>query len=99
MKTYFVYIISNRWNTTLYIGMTNNLFRRLSEHRNKVNEGFSKHYNLYKLLYYEEINDVLLAIAREKQLKRWRREKKMELIKQMNPEMKDLSEGWFDSQA
>ena len=95
MKDYYVYILTNKWNTTYYIGVTNDIYRRLSEHRNKLISGFTKKYNIYKLLYYEQFNDIELAISREKQLKGWRRAKKIDLIKKINPEMKDLSELWF----
>lgn len=96
MKTYYAYIITNKWNTTLYIGMTNDLVRRMYEHKQRLIEGFSKKYNLSKLLYFEETNEVNAAIEREKQLKKWRRDKKIALIKKMNPQFKDLSEGWFE---
>jgi len=95
MKDYYVYILTNKWNTTYYIGVTNDIYRRLSEHRNKLISGFTKNYNIYKLLYYEQFNDIELAISREKQIKGWRRAKKIDLIKKINPEMKDLSELWF----
>jgi len=95
MKTYYVYIITNKWNTTLYIGMTNDLQKRMYEHKQKFVEGFSKKYNLNKLLYFEETSDVRIAIEREKQLKKWRRNKKIALIKKMNPKFEDLSEEWF----
>lgn len=94
MKSYYVYIISNKTNSTLYIGITSNLEKRLFEHKNKLVDGFSKKYNLNKLLYYEQGSEVISAIEREKQIKRWRREKKIELIKKMNPKFKDLSTDW-----
>ena len=90
MKTYFVYILSNN-SKTLYIGVTNNLERRIYEHKNKLIEGFTKKYNLTKLVFYEMFGDVTLAIAREKQLKGWLRKKKIELIESVNPEWKDLA--------
>ncbi len=72
--------------------MTNNLIRRIYEHKNKLVDGFTKRYNLYKLVYYEEYSDVRLAINREKELKKWRREKKNRLVESGNKEWKDLGE-------
>ena len=91
---YFVYILSNWDDSVLYIGVTGNLPRRLYEHRNGLVEGFTKKYNVHKLVYYENTNDVYSAISREKQLKKWRRQKKNDLINNLNPQWKDLSEGW-----
>jgi len=79
----------------MYIGITNNLERRLYEHRNKLIAGFTEKYNVNKLVYYEETNDVKAAIAREKELKKWRREKKNSLVNGANPEWKDLTEAWL----
>ncbi len=93
-KNYAVYILTNYNETTFYIGVTGNLQKRISEHKNKVVEGFTKKYNVDKLVYYEITNDVESAINREKQLKRWHRQWKINLIKEMNPEFKDLSENW-----
>ena len=93
-KNYAVYILTNYNETTFYIGVTGNLPKRISEHKNKVVEGFTKKYNVDKLVYYEITNDVESAINREKQLKRWHRQWKINLIKEMNPEFKDLSENW-----
>ena len=92
---YYIYIISNWNNKVIYTGMTNDLERRIYEHKNKIFEGFSKKYNLDKLVYYEYTNDVNAAIRREKEIKKWRREKKNKLIESMNPEWKDLSEEIF----
>lgn len=89
-KSYYVYIITNFTNTTLYIGVTNNLARRIYEHKNKLIKGFSSKYNLGKLVYYEETNDIKCALAREKQLKNWHRDWKMNLIKSKNPDFIDL---------
>lgn len=89
-KSYFVYILTNYTNTTLYIGVTNNLDRRLFEHRNHLLKGFTDKYNLSKLIYFEECSDVNEAIAREKQLKNWHREWKLNLVRSINPELKDL---------
>ena len=98
-KTYAVYILTNYNETTFYIGVTGNLQKRIFEHKNKVVEGFTKKYNVDKLVYYEITNDVESAINREKQLKRWHRQWKINLIKEMNPEFKDLSENWQDAET
>jgi putative endonuclease len=91
---YYVYIVSNWMNTVIYIGVTNNLERRLSEHRRKVNKGFTSKYHINKLVYYDSTNDIRAAIAREKQLKRWSRKKKTTLIESINPQWEDLSKSW-----
>lgn len=91
-KQYYVYILTNKSNKVLYIGVTNDLIRRLFEHKNKLVDGFTKKYNLVKLVYYEATDDVKGALGREKQLKNWHRDWKINLIKQFNPEWKDLSE-------
>ncbi len=93
-KQYYVYIMSNR-SGTLYIGVTNDLTRRVHQHKTKQIEGFTKKYHLTQLIYYEAGEDIREAIAREKQLKGWRREKKLALIKSLNPEWNDLSDEWF----
>ena len=95
MNTYYVYILCNWNNKVLYIGVTNNLERRVYEHKNKLIEGFTSKYNINKLVYFEDASDIKAAIAREKQLKGWNREKKNNLIETMNPEWKDLSESWY----
>ncbi|MBQ8545993.1 MAG: GIY-YIG nuclease family protein [Clostridia bacterium] len=87
---YNVYIITNHNNTVLYIGVTNNLERRIYEHKNELIEGFTQKYHLHKLVYNEQYNNVNDAIRREKQLKHWRREKKDNLIKSINPNWIDL---------
>jgi putative endonuclease len=89
----YVYILTNKSNKILYIGMTNNLIRRIFEHKNKMVDGFTKEYNLSKLVYYETLVDAEVAIQREKQLKNWHRDWKINLITQFNPEWEDLSEG------
>ena len=76
----------------IYVGMTNNLERRLFEHKNKLIEGFTKKYNLTKLVYFEQTDDVNTTIRREKEIKKWRREKKNILVESMNPNWDDLSE-------
>ena len=90
MNEYYVYILTNFSNTTLYIGITNNLKRRIYEHKNKLFDGFTKKYNINKLIYYEKVSDVKSAIQREKNLKKWNRSWKIELIKTMNPEFKEI---------
>lgn len=90
MKTYYIYIITNH-SRTLYIGVTNNLERRMYEHKNKLVEGFSKRYNLTKLIYYENCSNINDAIKREKQLKNWHRDWKINLIDSFNPAWKNLS--------
>ncbi len=87
---YFVYIMASRKNGTLYIGMTNNLVRRVLEHKNDIVAGFTKRYAVHNLVYYEQTDDVLSAIKREKQLKKWYRRWKIELIEQNNPTWRDL---------
>jgi len=93
-KTYAVYILTNYNETTFYIGVTGDLQKRIWEHKNKVVEGFTKKYNVDKLVYFELTNDVESALNREKQLKRWHRDWKINLIKEMNPEFRDLSLYW-----
>lgn len=89
-NSYYIYILSNKSNSTLYIGVTNNLERRIAEHRAGIVPGFTQKYNCTKLVYYEQYSDVNQAIEREKQLKKWSRAKKDSLIDMMNPERKDL---------
>jgi putative endonuclease len=85
-------MLTNQSRRVLYIGVTNDLLRRMFEHKNKLVDGFTKRYNLSKLVYFEETTDVNSALEREKQLKNWHREWKINLIKQVNPEWRDLSE-------
>jgi putative endonuclease len=91
-ENYYVYILTTTHNKMLYIGVTNDLRRRTIEHRNEVTDGFTKKYNVQKLVYFEAYSDPQIAIKREKQLKRWIRQKKVELIESQNPDWKDLSE-------
>ena len=91
MKQYYVYIMTNK-SRTLYTGVTNNLQRRVYQHKNKLIDGFTKKYNITKLVYYETTNNISAAIAREKQIKGWLRRKKIALIKSVNPEWRDLSQ-------
>ena len=94
MHQYYVYVMTNGVRT-LYIGVTNDLMRRVFEHKQKLVEGFTKKYNITMLVYYETTNDVRGAITREKQLKSWRRSKKIALIESMNPQWPDLSLEWY----
>ena len=91
---YFVYILTNKTNKVLYTGVTNNLYRRLYEHKNHLVNGFSSKYNATKLVYYEVSESVESAIAREKQIKSYRRDKKIALINELNRDRKDLSLEW-----
>lgn len=95
MKKGYVYIMSNKNRTTTYIGVTNNIERRVLEHKTGYGSTFSKRYNLHDLLYYESINGMQSAIDREKQLKNWHKQWKWNLIKEGNPELRDLADGWF----
>lgn len=90
MKKGFIYIISNKNRNTFYVGVTNNLKRRITEHKEGIGSKFSGKYKLTDLLYYEEIQGIRKAIDREKQLKNWHREWKINLIRSVNPDMKDL---------
>jgi putative endonuclease len=89
-KSYYVYIMTNESNT-LYTGVTNDLTKRVFEHKNKLLPGFTAKYNITRLVYFEETNDVQTAIAREKQIKGWLRKKKLGLISSVNPKWEDLS--------
>jgi len=95
MNCYYVYILTSPTGT-LYTGVTNDLKRRVYEHKHKVLEGFTKKYNITRLVYYEETSDVQTALAREKKIKGWLRSKKIELIESVNPKWTDLSQGWYD---
>lgn len=95
-NTYYVYIITNRRNGTLYTGVTNSLERRIWQHRQEVMPGFSAKYGLSRLVYFEVFRDVRNAIAREKQIKAGSRAKKLTLIEKENQAWADLSAGWFD---
>jgi putative endonuclease len=94
---FYVYMMQSSSRRALYIGMTNNLRRRVFEHQTHQHEGFTDQYNAVRLVFWEHYDDVHKAIAREKQLKRWRREKKLWLIAQFNPGWKNLAAGWFDN--
>ena len=87
----YIYFMTNHYNNVLYIGVTNDLVRRIAEHKANINKGFTYKYNCDKLVYYEEYNLMTEAIVREKQLKNWKREWKNKLVNDFNPEWKDLS--------
>lgn len=89
-KSYYVYILASKRNGTLYIGVTSELIKRAYEHKNDFVEGFTKEYGVHNLVYFEETTDVESAIKREKQLKTWKRNWKLELIESKNPQWKDL---------
>ena len=91
-KQYYVYIMADKGNAVLYTGVTGNLIRRVSEHRQKLVEGFTKRYNVVKLVYYEVFDQIENALAREKQIKAGSRQKKLQLINEMNKEWRDLYE-------
>ena len=93
---YYIYILTNWTNKVIYIGVTNDLSRRIFEHKNKLNNGFTKKYNLDKLVYFELFSEINDAIRREKELKKWRREKKNKLVETMNPDWRDLSLDFAD---
>jgi len=90
MEAYYIYILASKKNGTLYIGVTDNLIKRVYQHKNNLVEGFTKKYHIHMLVYFDETNDVLNAITREKQLKKWKRDWKIRLIEEKNPEWKDL---------
>ena len=90
MKNYYIYILASKKNGTLYIGITSNLIKRIQEHKNKTIKGFTEKYNVAKLVYYEQTEDVYSALAREKALKKWNREWKLKLIEKENPKWEDL---------
>ena len=91
-RSFFVYILASRRNGTLYVGVTNDLVRRISQHKSKVIPGFTRKYNVDKLVYFEEYASILEARARERALKRWDRAWKLALIEEMNPQWRDLSD-------
>ncbi len=93
LKTYYVYIMAGQKDGTLYIGVTNDLIRRVWEHKNDVHEGFTKKYGVHRLVWYEATTSIEGAIWREKQMKKWCREWKIELIEKENPDWNDLYEG------
>jgi len=98
MKTYHVYIMSNT-SKMLYTGVTGDLENRIFRHKAKLNDGFTKKYNVHLLVYFEGFGDIREAIAREKQIKGWVRAKKVALIESVNPEWKDLAQDWMQKRA
>ena len=95
MRTYYVYIMASL-SRALYTGVTNNIKRRVSEHKGGINEGFTKRYRIKILVYYETYSSIKKAIEREKQIKSWRREKRVTLIEKKNPQWQDLSREWYE---
>ena len=93
-NNYYIYILTNWNNKVMYIGVTNDLYRRLYEHKHKLLEGFTGKYNVNKLVYFEHTNDVSVALAREKEIKKWNTAKKNKLVEMVNPTWSDLSEKW-----
>ncbi|MDT8300381.1 MAG: GIY-YIG nuclease family protein [Sedimentisphaerales bacterium] len=96
MRQYFVYILASKKNGTLYIGVTNNLLKRVYEHKNNLIEGFTQKYSVHNLVYYEVHDNIGKAITREKQMKKWKRQWKIELIETDNPQWTDLSLDMID---
>ena len=94
-KVYYVYLLTNWNNKVMYVGITNNLERRIFEHKEKVVKGFTWKYNVNKLVYYEQTSDIIEALNREKEIKKWRREKKNRLVVNTNPLWRDLSEDFL----
>jgi putative endonuclease len=90
MKSYYLYILASNRNGTLYIGVTSDLIKRLQQHKTKITDGFSKKYDVRKLVHYEQTGSILSAITREKTLKKWKRAWKIKLIEQNNPNWDDL---------
>jgi putative endonuclease len=99
MYNYYVYILTNDLHSVFYIGVTNNLARRIFEHKNGLANGFTKKYNLKYLIYFEDTRNINDALAREKQLKNWHRNWKINLVKSVNPTFKDLSQSFFDAET
>ncbi|HRN41605.1 MAG TPA: GIY-YIG nuclease family protein [Vicingus sp.] len=97
MSTFYVYILASQRNGTLYIGLTNNIEKRVAEHKNKNYQGFTSKYNVNMLVYFEEHDTYDEAYNRERQMKKWKRIWKLNLIEKENPDWKDLSADWFDS--
>ncbi len=94
MNDYFVYILTNDHGNVMYVGVTNDLSRRLYEHRHELTDGFTKRYHVHKLVYFEHTSSIEAAISREKQLKGWTRARKNALVETLNPSWRDLSEDW-----
>ena len=98
-KLYYVYILASHQNGTLYIGVTSNLIKRIWEHKNEVVKGFTKEYGVDKLVYCETTNDINSALLREKQLKKWNRKWKLELIEKENPDWIDLAKEYYNKES
>jgi putative endonuclease len=98
MRTYFVYMMTNKKRGTLYIGVTNNLPRRVYEHKKGILGGFTKKYNLRKLIWYEVTDSIRIAIEEEKRMKKWKRQYKINVVEEENPNWNDLSEEFLDSE-
>ena len=94
-NAYYVYLLTNWNNKVMYVGITNNLERRIYEHKEKVVKGFTEKYNVNKLIFYEQTSDIAEALNREKEIKKWRREKKNRLVVNTNPLWRDLSEDFL----
>ncbi|NIR47907.1 GIY-YIG nuclease family protein [candidate division KSB1 bacterium] len=90
MKAYYVYMMANKYNNVLYVGVTNNLIRRVYEHKTNLVDGFTSKYKCHKLVWFEKIEDIETAIIIEKRMKKWKREYKENVINEMNPEWKDV---------
>ena len=97
LRTYYVYLMASKFRT-LYTGVTNHLERRVLQHRRRLLRGFTSHYNINRLVYFEVFGEIIAAIAREKQIKSWGRMKKVALIESVNRDWKDLSAGWYGGQ-
>ncbi|MGV3684877.1 MAG: GIY-YIG nuclease family protein [Daejeonella sp.] len=97
MKTFFVYMLTNKYNNVLYTGMTNDLVRRVLEHKGKATKGLTHKYNCVKLVWFEDHTDAGEAFTRERLIKRWPHDWKNKLVERGNPEWKDLAEGWNSS--
>ncbi len=96
LNSYYVYILASKKNGTLYVGVTNDILRRVNEHKTDVISGFTKKYQIHSLVYFEETNDIMSALTREKQLKSWRRSWKIKLIEKDNPVWRDLYQEIMD---
>ena len=98
LKIYYVYILASKRNGTLYTGVTSDLIKRVYQHKNDQIKGFTSNYQIHMLVYYEETNNIEAAITREKQLKKWNRKWKLELIEKVNPNWEDLAKAWIPDQ-
>lgn len=99
MNTYSVFILASKRNGTLYIGVTNNLERRIYEHKNNLVKGFTQKYHVHLLVHVEETSSIIEALQREKQLKKWNRSWKLDLIEESNPDWIDLAKDWIPDQS